>query len=330
VNATGGLSGHQVQVISKDDQANPGNGITDAKALVSANVVALVDISDVDQVWLKSVETAGIPIIPGPQSLYTGSDAYPVGQTQGPSIVGSMIAVAKQAGLKNFGYLYCAEVPACAANLAATETQGAKAGVPVIYKAAISLAGTDFTSQCLAAEQAHAASLVVATTPSGTETVATDCSRQGYQPAYIVLGSQWSQSMGSQAGLKDNTWLPYPTLPYFATNPAITAMNTALDKYYPGIRTAPTTAPADLVEEWAAGLLIQDAVKAANTETGGTVTAAQLVTGLQALHGDTLRGLTTPLTYPAGQDHPLNCWFTVHYANGTPAVLDGGQPTCLS
>lgn len=329
VNTSGGTSGHQVQVITEDDAANPGTAVTEVQGLLSQHVAAIVDLSDVDQAWVTPVESAGVPIIPGPQSVYDGPDFYPVGQTQGASIIASYVAVAREAGAANLGLFYC-NVAACQESKVGIQAAGAQAGVPLVFSTAISLTQTDFTAQCLAAQQAKVAALIVATSPSGIETAAANCTQQGYHPIYIGLGSEWSVAMGSQPGLKDNTWSAYEDLPFFASNPAITAMNTALDKYYPGVRTAAATPTGLLVQMWAAGLVVADAVKAANITATAAPTAAQLTQGLEALHGDTLQGLAPPLTYPAGKDHPVNCWFIGHVTNGVASISNGGKPSCIS
>ncbi|WP_198152983.1 ABC transporter substrate-binding protein [Pseudofrankia sp. DC12] len=329
VNASGGIDGRTVDVINKDDANNPGSGVTAAQALISADAAVVVDLSNTDQAWAPKVVAANIPIIPSAQSSLHGPDYYPVGQTHA-SYIPSEIGVAKAAGATNLGDLYCAEVVVCKQTVDGLKAQGAGAGVPLVYSAAISLTGTDFTAQCLAAKQAGVQALSVGSSPEGTARVAADCERQGFRPVYVVLGVQWSTSMATLPGLKDNTWSPYANLPFFADNPAITALNTAMDKYYPGVRTAATTPSEILVGMWAAGILVEDATKASGTAKGTTLTAAQLKKGLESLNGDTLQGLAPPLTYAPGKDHPVDCWFIGHFTNGKGSVVGDGKPSCLN
>lgn len=42
-------------------------------------------------------------------------------------------------------------------------------------------------------------------------------------------------------GLKDHDWAAFPDLPFYDTSsPAVQAMDTAIDKYYPGLRRPPS------------------------------------------------------------------------------------------
>ncbi len=56
--------------------------------------------------------------------------------------------------------------------------------------------------------------------------------------------------------------------------------------------------------------------------------AAEIVTGLESLKGDTLDGWAPPPTFPAGKPHPIDCWFTGKVENGVPSVANNGQVTC--
>jgi branched-chain amino acid transport system substrate-binding protein len=70
-------------------------------------------------------------------------------------------------------------------------------------------------------------------------------------------------------------------------------------------------------------------VKAGGLTPSGTPTAAEVVTGLHSLKGDTLQGTAPPLTFPAGQPHPINCWYTGRTQNHQSAIADNGQTSCL-
>ena len=65
VNESGGINGHHVQVITKDDAGNPGTAATEVQALVSQHVVAVVDESLVDPVWASIIQKANIPDVGG-------------------------------------------------------------------------------------------------------------------------------------------------------------------------------------------------------------------------------------------------------------------------
>jgi len=84
VNAKGGLDGHPVQIVVKDDGYNPATSQGDAQALVQQDhVVAIFDNSDEDNVWATYVEQQKVPVIGATESNagYENPDFFPPGGT---------------------------------------------------------------------------------------------------------------------------------------------------------------------------------------------------------------------------------------------------------
>jgi len=66
VNAKGGLQGHPINLIVKDDGYNPTTSLAQVESMVTADhIVALIDNSDVDTTWYKYVEQNKVPVIGG-------------------------------------------------------------------------------------------------------------------------------------------------------------------------------------------------------------------------------------------------------------------------
>jgi branched-chain amino acid transport system substrate-binding protein len=87
--------------------------------------------------------------------------------------------------------------------------------------------------------------------------VASDCSQQGYNPVYVTEGTGFTNQALTAPGLKDSLWSSYPILPYFSTASAVTAMNTVIDQYYPGLRqNGNDTWSEAATQAWTAGLLL--------------------------------------------------------------------------
>jgi branched-chain amino acid transport system substrate-binding protein len=122
--------------------------------------------------------------------------------------------------------------------------------------------------------------------------------------------------------------MEFNDLPFFATTSNVQAMDAALDKYYPGLRTNANIFSALAAYSWPSGLLLEDAVKAGGLTPTATPSSAEIVTGLESLKGDTLDGWAPPLTFAAGQPHPVDCWFTGRVQNGVPVLANNGQVTC--
>ena len=89
------------------------------------------------------------------------------------------------------------------------------------------------------------------------------CSRElltaGLAPRVSPIGTAWAPVIGTDPGLKDNTWLIFSQYPYFVTSqPGIKALDAAMDKYYPGVRTNPNAPSGELVSAWASGMLLKE------------------------------------------------------------------------
>lgn len=332
VDASGGIDGHQVKLITKDDAGVPGTAVSEAQGMVSDHVDAILDISNVDTAWATEVQQADIPVVGSnvfDTPFYTNPDFYSEGQTADSSFY-SVVATAKLAGADNLGIVYCAEAAACEDVISPTKQAGKKLGVPVNYVAEISATAPNYTAQCLAAEQAHISAIFIADVPTVVQNVGHGCSEQGYNPTWVTEGSSFDMLQTTTAGIKDNLWSEFSDMPFFSTTPEVEAMDTAVDKYYPGLRNNTTEWSQLAALSWPSGLLLEDAVKAGGLSATGTPSAAEVVKGLHSLHSDTLDGWAPPLTFTAGKANPVDCWFTSHVKDGTPSLVDNGKVSCES
>lgn len=331
VNASGGINGHPVQLVTEDDAGNPGTSVSDIQTLLSDHVVAIADLSLVDEPWAKTVESAKIPVVGADITetpFYSNPDFYPVGETE-DALAPAFVSVAKMAGASRLAYFYCTEAAACTEESNVISSAAQSLGTPVVYKAAISATAPNYTAQCVAAQQAHVDAILNGDVDPVFKRAAANCSQQGYHPIYISSGESYDVSMNTATGLAQNTWYESNDLPFWVKNPATEAMNAAVNKYYPGLVDKPTSwSGGTSVETWAAGVLLDDAVKAGGLQPGGTPTSAEITRGLSTVKNDTLGGLTPPLTFVSGQPHPVHCWFTFRVQNGTPSMTNGGKVTC--
>ncbi len=143
-------------------------------------------------------------------------------------------------------------------------------GVPETYSASIAATAPNYTAQCVAAQQAHTTALFIGDTTPPIEKVGEDCSTQGYNPIYVTEGAGFSMAQASTPGLKKNLWSEYNLYPFWSNAPQVQAMNTALDKYYPGLRENTVSFSEGSVLGWTDGLLLNDAVKAGGLTTSAT------------------------------------------------------------
>jgi branched-chain amino acid transport system substrate-binding protein len=328
VNASGGINGHSVKFVSIDDHGNPGTSQSAVKTLVqSDHAIALVDLTNLDEGWASYVQSAKIPVVGAGNSttpFFTNPDFYPEGQTE-DALFASIIGAAKNAGATNLELIYCAEAVQCQEGIAPLKQVGKALGLPVTVASEVSAAAPNYTAQCVTAQQAHVTAVFVADIFTVVSKVASNCAQQGYHPKYVVDGLDLAPNFTSVSG---DLYAPVSNLPYFANSPAIQTMNAAFDKYYPGLRKS-----SDFNEQflglWTSGLLLQDAAKAGGLgANGSTPTSAQLVQGLQSLKGDTVNGLAPALTFPAGQPHPVHCWFESAMHKGAFTLPNGTTTLC--
>lgn len=330
VNAAGGIAGHPVDLIFKDDANNPGTSVTAVQSLISDDVAAIIDASNLEAAWGKAAATAKIPVIGGlfaAEEYYHDPDFYPTGQTDDSAAYADVLT-AKTAGATNLGHLYCAEAPTCQKGVAAHKAAGKQLGVPLVYSAAISATAPNYTAQCLAAKQAGVTALFIGDAPPIVAHIAQDCTRQGYKPIYVLQGGAFTDMLATTPGLKDTLWMTWSILPYFADTAAVRKMTSAVDKYYPGLRKNADSWSGLAPQVWTAGLLIEKAVQEAGTDPDTTITGTQLVKVLDSLHNERLDGWSPPLTFTAGKPHPVGCWFTARVQHGKPVLANGGKLSC--
>lgn len=332
VNASGGLNGHHIQLTKYVDAGNPGTAVTQAQKAISSHADVIMDLTNLDQTWAKAAADAKIPVVGG-ESTSVAFVQYPnfYSSTQTINALPESIAVtAKLAGATNLGMLYCSEAPSCQETLPGMKAAGKKAGVPVVYSAAISATAPDYTAQCVAAKQAHVSALYVSHLATVLVKVARDCDRQGYDPTIIAAGTGFSTIYLTAPGARDNLWASFPILPYFADTAAVKRMNTAVDKYYPKLRSDQNAWSTFAAQAWTGAMLIEAAFKAAGVGPRDPLSAAVVTKGLTSLKDETLDGWSPPLTFQAGKPNPVNCWYTARIKGGKPMLANNGKLSCLT
>jgi branched-chain amino acid transport system substrate-binding protein len=328
-NASGGIEGHPVQVIYKDDDTNPGIAITEVQQMISADhVVGIINNSDVDGEWAKTADQANVPVIGGglgSEVYFTDPNFFPEGQTL-DALVTSFAAGAQKAHAKKAAFFYCAESPGCAQSIAPLRSQLPTFGSSLAYVTSVSFSAPNYTAQCLEAKQSGSTALIIADAALVVQNAVGDCAKQGYLPTDVIDGSAVNPGMAATPGLNNNLLVIQSDIPFSVTsNPQMQAMRTALKKYAPGVLTSSSFGET-VVFQWVTGLLIRDAVRAAH----GAATPAQLKQGLYALHADTLEGTAPALTFKKGKPTSVDCWFWARMQHGKFTTPYGLKPTCHS
>jgi branched-chain amino acid transport system substrate-binding protein len=331
VNAAGGINGHKIDIIYKDDESNPTTSTTIVHTFIeSDHVVAIVDASNNDAVWATYVQQQKVPVVgmdTSAEPYYTNPDFYPEGQTE-DSLFSGIIQAVKQAGATKFALFYCAEAVQCQEGIAPLQSAAKGAGLSVVSTEEVSASAPNYTAQCLAAQQAGATAIFTADAQTVDEKIVQDCYAQGYKPKVVIDGEILLPSLTTTPAINQDTYFTVPNFPYFVNTPAIEAMNKALDKYAPGVRKNVNYGELPM-ETWVAGKMFQAAAAAGKLGADGKApTSAELVKGLDSLKGTTLGGLAPALTFTAGKPHPVDCWYYALLKKGKYTTPLGLKPTC--
>ena len=330
-NAHGGVNGHPIRLLTANDPGNPGVAQNQVKSLVDQGIVALVSNDPGnDAAWAPYIATTGIPV-------FTSSSASLV-LSQTPNVFSTLVSVAyqpmqnvqaaKKAGASKLAVFYCAELATCKQTVPALESVGGPVGVQVVFSTSMLSSAPNYTAQCLAARDAGADALFIASISTAAALrVIGNCAQQGYNPRLVSSGAAFSKSFEGAPGT-EGMIASEPTAAFFDDGvPEIRTMNAAFDQYVPGLRES-----ADYSDtgawQWTTGMLIAEALKSGAVGTTKPITARAVLDGLFTLHTTDLGGMTPPLTFVEGQPQQNKCWFYVAMQNGKLATPYGREPTC--
>jgi len=330
VNAAGGIDGHPVEVIVKDDQNIAANAVTAVKDLITNDhVIALVGNHEngLDAAWASYASSKKVPVIGGTATgatYNTDPNFFPVSETGVNAFFGYVYAT-KLFGKSTYSQVVCAEFAACAqANTLATYYTKAL-GIKNVAGQSIAAAATSYTAQCEKLKSEGVDLVFTGTVLDVSTRFIQGCAVQGFKPAYTQSGESWKPSVA-----EDPTWdgqIIMSDAPlWFGDGKGTSAFLAAMQKY------APTSIiNGNSTSGWYAGEVFRAAVSAGIKADGGsTVTSQTVYDGLYALGPDfDLGGSIAPVTYTKGK--PAAQKLCVWYAQVTNRQLTapkGTAPVC--
>lgn len=329
VNKDGGLNGHPVKLIVKDDGGDPAKALQAAKELIEKEkVVAIVgETSVADEAFQKYVEGKKVPVVGGlaPEKPFlTSPDFFPSGSSLVVTTYG-MIKDAKEAGAKTVGGLYCAESPVCAQAGALGDTFSKMLGV-TWTDGKISATQPNYTASCLSMKNAGAEGLYIAHNGAVAVRAVADCVKAGFEPvAMAQLNSVGADVIASPQ--YDGAVLTASNAVFTDEDvPGVKEFREAVEAYQPGI-TKDKQFTIGVEQAWAGGKLFEAAAEAAGL--GPESTPSDVYEGLYALKEETLGGLSAPLTFSKGKPSFPSCYFSGSIEDGA-LVSKSAEPTCLS
>ena len=323
VNTHGGINGHMIDLIVKDDAGNASTALTAARELVQQDkVVAIVgDDSTVDAAWASVVDAAGIPVIGGFSGqvvMEKDPNFFPTGTTVLGQAYG-VLANAQKLGGK-YALMYCAEAPICAQSVPLVKVFASAQGGSVVLAEAVSASAPNYTAVCQAVISSGATTYQVAQIGPIALRIADACVSQGVKATMLQA-----------AGVASSDWLTHPSVngeqnvevdaPFFTSStPGMKAYNALLAKYNLG-----NGGEGNGVQLYAGAKLFEAAVGAVGK---APVTSKSLKTALWSMKSQTLDGLTPPLTYTQDKPTSVNCYFTSGIKEGKWILPNGMTTAC--
>jgi len=327
VNAHGGINGHPVKLIVKDLGDNSAAGLSAAKELVEQDKVAAIvaESDNSDGVWANYIASTGVPVIGGMGvnlPFATNPDFFPSAANIFAIVYGIEV-LAKANGTKG-AILYCAEAPQCASSVPLYNGMSPVTGETFPVSAKVASDAPSYTPVCEAVKSSGAETIVPNVGSALIPLIAEQCKAVGVN-AKIVAGDGAVVPSFSQDSSLNGMLFDTSVAPWFArSTPASKAFLDVVKQYEPG--TNDELLGTDAMMTWVGAQLFEAAAEA--VPAGTPVTAASLKTALYSLKGDTLGGLTAPLTFVKNKPTLVNCFFTASLENGTFTTPNGLKTTC--
>ncbi|MCK9925342.1 ABC transporter substrate-binding protein [Frankia sp. AgPm24] len=325
VNASGGINGHRIDLIVKDDAGNPATGLRNVRELVEKDhVIALVGLPPAYtfSAYLKAKKIPAIGIIGN--SDYRNPSFFNVGLNPFASVF-SVSQETSRVGVRNFGFAYCAESAGCAQSLPIIQAAAGGFG-QTTTSVKVSSSAADYTAPCLQLKNAGVQAMLIGAGSDVVLRVLDSCVAQGLKarvaaPAQAIEPNDWLKDRNTEGAIAISGYAPW----YDTTIPGIRAFQAGMAKYAPGTETGAAASAA-----WSIAEVFKGAAQAAHL--GDNPTPAQVTQALHGLQGFTADGLLPPLSYPQGAEQNLassNCYFTFTIKSGAFASVNGGKAECI-
>lgn len=327
INGEGGLQGHPVEIVVKDDGNDPTKSLTAVKQLVENDrVAAITSWTSVDTSWAEYIGKKNVPVVGGSSysPVWQENPAFfPVQSTLGTAMI-SQPLMAKNAGASTIGSYYAAEVATAVEAVKAKNAIASSLGLKANFNAAISSSQPDFTAPCLAGKKAGVDAMMISGVP--VERITPGCAQQGFNPEWIVPGEGVTSEVLKTPELGD-LLAPQMAFPFFLEDPATEKYRSSMEANYRGPEDemfSPLTASA-----WMAGQVYEEVAKSLSAE--GTAKSADVFAGLYKVKNLTAGGLLAGLTYSKGdKERTVDCFWETRVKEGDWVAVNGLKTTCVS
>jgi branched-chain amino acid transport system substrate-binding protein len=328
LNATGGINGHLVQLTVIDDGGDPARHRAAVQQLINNGVVAFVGNSETltGRASIDLLEKYRVPVIgsdTGSPHYYDSAMYFPEASNGNPKFFSDLAATADYAkghGITKIATLTCTEAQSCGDADGIYASRAAQFGLQVVSRSRVSIAQPDFTAECLAAKNAGAQFLLTVLDPPSISRLAQSCVRLGFRPPFGL-------STSSPTVATD----PNVSVAVFGSGvfPWVLGDTPARVEYHAVFSTFPNAVFDNIsAGGWASAAIFTLAARH-TIGPNDTPSSKLVLNGLWGLNGETMGGLTAPLTYRRDQPPPqVACFFPMITAGGKWVSSNGGQYEC--
>ncbi len=315
VNRRGGVNGHPIRVILKDDGGEPARALAIARDMVEQDkILAFFDLHGATTLGNVTpyIDQNKIPVIGSVQ--HTDADSSPhyfapqQGGTKGVAR-GLLMALVTQADQRKVALLNASECgAACAQHTDIAARDAASYGIDIVYRADVSIAQPDYTATILAARNAGANAIIAEVDYPTITRLTRSAHRQNWYP--VIVGNPSTYDPGfSEGGNEVDKTLAFATLAPYDISPLMKVYRDAVARYVPGGALGDFGA-----QMWAGGKLLE----AIGPRLDDNPTRPEILDALHALRGEKLGGIIPPITYPKGSHANVNlCGVPLTYSSAT-------------
>ncbi len=323
-NSHGGINGHPVKVVALDDQADAAKSLADAQQLVQQDkVIALAGLVNpsTESAYVDYISKAGIPVVGSAYTSVVGNPDWFITAPASYSITGySRALAAKQAGVKNYGILYCTEVPACKLDMSTQVASATALGAPTIaITLPAAIASPNFTAACVQLKQKNVDGIYFSSSVAGIAHAAVDCSRQGIKAIHI-MGESGPELLKTNQVWQNGAAGADMSMPYWADVPQTADYHAAMNAWKPG-----TDLSAASAQVWASFQILKAALEKVPNDP---MTPATVTKGLYMLPAGYHSDMSVPVTYVQGQPAVAKCFVMWDIKNGAYELTHGTDFTC--
>ena len=328
-NAKGGVNGHLLKLITRDDQSDPNQNASYTQALVEQSKVLAFVSNWAGQTQAASADylkSKSIPVIGGDHNGERSWGVNPmffptasIGQDAVRNTVAALAKVAVPQGRTKLGILVCAEAAICTNGAKTSAAYASKVGFTVVYNASAAFTAPGYTAECLAMRNAGVQAVHLIFPASATKKVARDCTRQGLKVIYSLANGTMEGDFNEDPSFEGSA-VQQSVFPFAgASTPVAAEYQAAMRKYAPEQISNPASASG-----YASGVVFG----AALAKVRGPVTTAKLLAALYTVKDETFGGATIPLTFKNGPMVPPGCYFLSIIKSGQYVVQNGGKFLC--